>query len=521
MIQQAVATVTETLTFPSFQYRAMAPILITLAAGALSVLVEGIVPRPARRGVQLVLTFGALVAALVLVILTTTSSMGLVAAGSLSVDGPTLFLQMTVLIVALIAMMLIAEHRIDPAGDAFAPRAASLIGSNEEQELTRRGWSQTEVWSLFLFTVTGMLLFVSANDLLMLFVALEVLSLPLYLLAGMARRRRLLSQEAALKYFLLGAFASAFVLYGSAMIYGYAGSLQFGAIADAFRDKPGAVGLQLIGVLLLGVGLLFKVGAVPFHMWTPDVYQGSPTPMTAFMASGVKVAAFGAMLRVLYVALGGAQWDWAPVFWAVAIATMIVGVIMAVTSTDIVRMLAYSSIAHAGFLLLGVVAYNPQGLSATMFYLLAYGLTTLGTFAVVMLVRGPSGQTNHLSAWAGLGRTSPVVAGVFTLFLLALAGIPLTSGFTAKFGVFAAALDSGAVIPVVVAAIASMISAFFYLRIIVLMFFASPAADAPSVAVPSIMTKTAIAAAVVATVWLGVYPQFVLNAAQVSGLFLH
>jgi NADH-quinone oxidoreductase subunit N len=510
----------ETLTTPSFQYRAMAPVLIVLVAAIISVLVEGLVPRGARRAVQLYLTGGALVAALVLAVLTPSSAQGAVASGTLVIDGPTLFLQVSILIVALAAMLVVAERKVDPAGDAFAPRAAALVGSTEEQEQTRRGWSQTEVWPLFLFAVGGMLLFPAANDLLMMFVALEVMSLPLYLLAGMARRRRLLSQEAALKYFLLGSFASAFVLYGSAMLFGYAGSLDFGAIADAFRDRPGAVGLQVLGVVLVSVGLLFKVSAVPFHMWTPDVYQGAPTPITAFMAAGVKVAGFGALLRIMYVALGGAQWDWEPIFWAVAIATMLVGVLLAVTSSDIKRMLAYSSVAHAGFLLLGVIAYSRDGLAATMFYLLAYGLTTVGTFAVVMLVRGPAGEAGHLSSWAGLGRSSPLLAGTFALFLLALAGIPLTSGFTAKFGVFAAAIDSGAVWPVLAAVLASAISAFFYLKVIVLMFFAKPAADAPAVVVPSALTTAAIALAVVGTVVLGVFPQAVLDVVNDSAVFL-
>jgi NADH-quinone oxidoreductase subunit N len=510
----------ETLTTPSFEYRALAPVLIVLGAAVVSVLVEGLVPQGARRAIQLALTGGSLVAALVLVVATPSSQQGLAASGAIAVDGPTLFLQTVVLLVALTAMLVVAERRADPAGDAFAPRAASLVGSREEQELTRRGWSQSEVWPLFLFAVSGMLLFPAANDLLMLFVALEVMSLPLYLLAGLARRRRLLSQEAALKYFLLGAFASAFLLYGSAMLYGYAGSLDLGAISEAFTDRPGAVGLQTVGIILVSVGLLFKVSAVPFHMWTPDVYQGAPTPITGFMAAGVKVAGFGGLLRIMYVALGGAQWDWAPVFWAVAAATMLVGVVLAVTSSDIKRMLAYSSIAHAGFLLIGVVAYSTAGLAATMFYLLAYGLTTVGAFAIVMLVRGPSGETGHLSSWAGLGKRSPLLAGVFALFLLALAGIPLTSGFTAKFGVFAAAIDSGDAPLVLVAVLASAISAFFYLKVIVLMFFAEPSADAPAVVVPSVLTTTAIGVAVAATLLLGVFPQPFLDAATQSATFL-
>ncbi len=511
----------ETVSYPPFEYRSMAPVLIVAAAAVLSVLIEALAPRTTRRAIQLVLVPASLLAALVLTITMPASNEGVVAGGSLAIDGPTLFLWVTILVIGLLAMLVMAERRVDPAGDAFAPRTASLVGSMEEQEFTKRGWYQTEIWPLFLFAVSGMLLFPAANDLLMLFIALEVMSLPLYLLAGMARRRRLLSQEAALKYFLLGAFASAFLLYGSAMLFGYAGSLNFAAINEAFTNRPGAEGLQIIGVGLISVGLLFKVAAVPFHMWTPDVYQGSPTSVTAFMAAGVKVAAFGALLRVMYVAVGGAAWDWEPMLWVVAIVTMLVGVTLAVTSQDIKRMLAYSSIGHAGFLLLGVIAFSNEGLAATMFYLLAYGLTTIGCFAIVMLVRGPAGEAGHLSSWAGLGRSSPLLAGTFAFLLLALAGIPLTSGFTAKFGVFSAAIASGAIAPVLVAALASAISAFFYVRVIVLMYFAKPAADGQAaVAVPSLLTQSAIAVAVIATVALGVFPQAVLNLVNESAVFV-
>jgi NADH-quinone oxidoreductase subunit N len=511
----------ETVTYPPFEYRSMAPVLIVAVAAVISVLIEALAPRTTRRAIQLVLVPASLAAALVLTITMPAANEGIVAGGSLAIDGPTLFLWVTILVIGLLAMLVMAERRVDPAGDAFAPRTASLVGSVEEQEFTKRGWYQTEIWPLFLFAVSGMLLFPAANDLLMLFIALEVMSLPLYLLAGMARRRRLLSQEAALKYFLLGAFASAFLLYGSAMLFGYAGSLNFAAINEAFTNRPGAEGLQIIGIGLISVGLLFKVAAVPFHMWTPDVYQGSPTSVTAFMAAGVKVAAFGALLRVMYVAVGGAAWDWEPVLWVVAIVTMLVGVTLAVTSQDIKRMLAYSSIGHAGFLLLGVIAFSNEGLAATMFYLLAYGLTTIGCFAIVMLVRGPAGEAGHLSSWAGLGRTSPLLAGTFAFLLLALAGIPLTSGFTAKFGVFSAAIASGAIAPVLVAALASAISAFFYLRVIVLMYFAKPASDGQAaVAVPSVLTQSAIAVAVIATVALGVFPQAVLNLVNESAVFV-
>ncbi len=362
-----------------------------------------------------------------------------------------------------------------------------------------------------MFAVGGMLLFPAANDLLTLFIALEVFSLPLYLLCALARRRRLLSQEAAVKYFLLGAFSSAFLLFGIALLYGYAGTVNYSSIArvvagtDAvsdpvLADTTGNDALLLIGSALVVMGLLFKVGAVPFHMWTPDVYQGAPTPVTGFMAAATKVAAFGALLRLLYVVLPGLRWDWRPVMWGVAILTMLGGALVAITQTDIKRLLAYSSIAHAGFLLAGVIATSEDGISSVLFYLAAYSFVTLGAFAVVTLVRDAGGEATHLSKWAGLGRRSPpLLAAVFAVFLLAFAGIPLTSGFAGKFAVFKAAAEGGAGALVVVGVIASAIAAFFYLRVIVLMFFSEPRADGPSVAVPSVMTTSAIALGVVVT----------------------
>jgi NADH-quinone oxidoreductase subunit N len=238
------------------------------------------------------------------------------------------------------------------------------------------------------------------------------------------------------------------------------------------------------------------------------------------MASATKVAAFGALLRVFYVAFGGLGWEWRPVAWGVAILTMLIGSIFAVTQTDVKRMLAYSSVAHAGFILVGVIALNRAGLSGSLFYLLAYGLTTIGAFGILTLVRDPDGEATHLSRWAGLGRRSPLVAGVFALFLLALAGIPLTSGFTGKFAVFSAAVSGGATPLVVVGAIASAMAAFFYVRVIVLMFFAEPLADGPVVVVPGGATAAALAVAAAVTVVLGVYPQPVLDLANHAVPFL-
>jgi NADH-quinone oxidoreductase subunit N len=379
---------------------------------------------------------------------------------------------------------------------------------------------QTEVFPLTMFSVGGMLLFPAANDLLSLFVALEVLSLPLYLLSGMARRRRLLSQEASLKYFLLGAFSSAFFLYGMALLYGYAGTISLAGIADAVAGSASNDALLLVGLALLSVGLLFKMGAAPFHSWTPDVYQGAPTPVTAFMAACTKVAAFGALLRVFYVAFGGLRWDWRPMMWFIAILTMAVGSIIAITQTDIKRMLAYSSIAHVGFVLVGVIATSKAGMASVLFYLLAYGFATIGAFAVVSLVRGTGGEATHLSQWAGLGRRSPWVAGIFGLFLLTFAGIPLTSGFTSKFAVFSAAAAGGAVPLVVVGVLASAVAAFFYIRVIVLMFFNDPVPDAPTVAVPGALTTTAITVGAAMTVILGVAPQYFLNLADQAAVLV-
>ena len=283
-----------------------------------------------------------------------------------------------------------------------------------------------------MLSVGGMMVFPASNDLLTMFVALEVLSLPLYLMCGLARHRRLLSQEAAMKYFLLGAFSSAFFLYGVALLYGATGTLMLPGIRDALAARSDN-SMALVGVALLSVGLLFKVGAVPFHSWIPDVYQGAPTPITGFMAAATKVAAFGALLRVVYVALPPLHDQWRPVLWAISILTMAVGTITAVNQTDVKRMLAYSSVAHVGFILTGVIADSPAGLSATLFYLVAYSFSTVGAFAIVGLIRNADGvEDAKLSHWAGLGQRSPIVGVMLSMFLLAFAGIPLTSGFISK-----------------------------------------------------------------------------------------
>ncbi|MGH3744451.1 MAG: NADH-quinone oxidoreductase subunit NuoN, partial [Mycobacteriales bacterium] len=392
-------------------------------------------------------------------------------------------------------------------------------GTQEAGQLLASTDTVTEAYPLMSFSVGGMMLFGASNSLLTMFVALEVLSLPLYLMAGLARRRRLLSQEAALKYFLLGAFSSAFFLYGLALVYGFAGSVEFGAIHDAVGNTGKNDTFLYMGMALLAVGFLFKIGAAPFHSWTPDVYQGAPTPVTAFMAAGTKVAAFGALLRTFYVAFGPIEWDWRPIMWVVAILTMVVGAVLAITQTDIKRMLAYSSVAHAGFILVAVTAGTLDSIGAVLFYLLTYGFSIIGAFAIVGLVRNPTGEANHLSSWAGLGRRAPFLAGTFTFFLLAFAGIPLTSGFMAKFYVFRAGVDGGAAGLVVVGVIASAVTAFFYVRVIILMYFVEPADDGTTVALPSAFASAAVGLGLAVTLVLGVVPASVIDIAHNASSF--
>ncbi|MGV0605122.1 NADH-quinone oxidoreductase subunit NuoN [Mycolicibacterium sp. XJ1904] len=522
-----------TLTPPTVEYGLVCPMLIIFGVAIAGVLVEALLPRRHRYGSQLVLCFGGLAAALVAVVVLARDLHGTIGRsavmGAVVIDSPALFLQGTILLVGVLGVLLIAERQVGSEVadggrrglDGFTPQASTVPGSVAEQVATKAGVIQTEVFPLTMFAIGGMLLFPASDDLLTMFIALEILSLPLYLLCGLARKRRLLSQEAALKYFLLGAFSSAFFLYGVAMLYGYAGTLDLVGISEAVAAGSGKTSLALIGIGLVLVGVLFKVGAVPFHSWVPDVYQGAPTPITAFMAAATKIAAFGALLRVFYVAVPGLQNDWRPVLWAIAILTMVVGTVAAVTQSDVKRMLAYSAVSHTGFILTGVIAANEAGLSSTLFYLFAYGFSTVGAFAVVGLVRDGAGEEDTaIARWAGLGRRYPIVGIVFSLFLLAFAGIPLTSGFVAKFAVFKAAGEGGAMPLVVVGVLASAIAAYFYVRVIVLMFFTDPPENAPTLVVPSALSTTVVTVTAAVTFALGALPQPLLDLANNADQFL-
>jgi NADH-quinone oxidoreductase subunit N len=528
-------------TAPHLEYSQLAPVLIILAVATIGVLVEAAVPRAQRYLVQTVLAIVGMLVALgdtfwvfgKLHPWSGTAHLGhVVAQGSLSVDGPAVFCWILVLVFSLLSVLLFAERRLEGGVTAFAGQASALPGTAAEREASTRGLEHTEVFPLMMFAVAGMMIFPAADDLITMFVGLEVLSLPLYLLCGLARRRRLLSQEAAMKYFMLGAFSSGFFVYGMALVYGYSGSMQLDKIAFAVSSQSGAHALLLGGMGMLAVGLFFKVGAAPFQAWVPDVYQGAPTSVTAFMAAGTKVAAFGALFRLFYVGFGGARWDWLPIVWIVAITTMVVGSVMALAQTDVKRLLAYSSVAHAGFMLtafLGIRSLGDIGsgdiqpVQAILFYLTTYGLTNMAAFAIVTLVRDSGGEATSMAAWTGLGKKSPLVAGTFAFLLLGLGGIPLTSGFTAKWAVFASAMSAGAWPVVIIAVMGSAAAVFFYVRVIVLMFFTDgghAAGEGPTVAVPSPMTSVVIAVGAAGTLVLGVVPGPLLDLLGRVGEFI-
>jgi NADH-quinone oxidoreductase subunit N len=356
-----------------------------------------------------------------------------------------------------------------------------------------------EYYVLMLFSVAGMMLMGMANDLILVFLALELLSIPLYVLSGFARPR-LDSEESAMKYFLLGAFSSSFLVFGIALIYGATGSTALPAVLDRVADS----GLALTGVALLLVGFSFKVAAVPFHMWTPDVYEGAPTAVTAFMSVGAKVGGFAAMIRVFVMALPQLSDAWVPAVAVIAALTMILGNLVALAQPNIKRMLAYSSIAHAGYIMMAVAASadSTEGVGAALFYMLAYLFTNLGAFAVVIAVERREGQGVLLDDYKGLASRSPWLALALAYFMLSLTGVPPTGGFSGKFFVFRAALDAGLVWLAVVGVVTSVISGYFYLRVVYLAYMFE--GEGEVTARPAL--HAAVALTVLATLILGFMP---------------
>ncbi len=411
--------------------------------------------------------------------------------------------------------------------------ATLLVVLVSDDELRRSGKDGPEVYALFLIAATGGVVMAAANDLILLFLGLETLSLALYVLAA-SDRRRTGSQESGIKYFVLGGFASAFFLYGIALVYGGTASTNIGEIILAFQGSVLADGkdaLVLAGIAMLIVGLGFKVAAVPFHVWTPDVYQGAPTNVTAFMASVGKAAAFAAMLRVLVIALPFHRDDWRPAIWVLAVLSLVIGSLLAVVQTDVKRMLAYSSISHAGFILVGVEAAGHDagqttfdengvpfldigdGMPSVVTYLLLYSVLTVGSFAVVSLVARTNGGDTSLDAFKGLARRRPALALGLTVFLLAQAGVPLTSGFIAKWGVIQAAVEEESYAIAIIAMVAAVIAAFLYLRIMVNTWLEAGDEAAEREAVP-LSTGLAILSAALFTLFVGVWPGWLLDAAD-------
>ncbi len=364
--------------------------------------------------------------------------------------------------------------------------------------------------ALILFATLGMMLLASATNLVMVFVGLETLSVSLYVLAGQ-RRSQLHSLEAALKYFVLGAFATGFFLYGVALVYGSTGSLDLESISQFIRGGDGRAGALFgFGLLMLLVGFGFKIALVPFHMWTPDVYQGAPAPVSGFMATGSKAAAFAALTRVLLGAVGQDAANWAGLLWILAVLTMTVGNVIAVVQDNVKRMLAYSSIAHAGYILVGIVAANELTSSSVLFYLLVYAFMNIGAFGVLSALSDREGEVQDIARMAGLGYRKPLLGVAMAVFMFALAGIPPTAGFMAKFYVFSAALKSGYLWLVIIGVVNSMISVYYYLRVVVYMYMREPEGEVSEVSVvPAVAVGLAVAT--LAVLYLGIYPSTVMD----------
>ncbi len=386
----------------------------------------------------------------------------------------------------------------------------TMLFSHEVVE--RDGLPSGEYYALTLFAICGMMMMASATDLLVIFVALEILSLAVYVLTGI-RRRSIAGAEAAFKYFLLGSFSSAFFLYGIAFLFAVAGSTRLDQVGAALSAQGAGAPptLAVLGAGLLAVGFAFKVSAVPFHMWTPDAYEGAPTIVTAFMSTGVKAAAFATFVRVFLSPLEPLQAQWMPVLIVVAALTMVVGTVLGVVQTNIKRMLAYSSIAHAGYLLLGIIAANSTGKAAVLFYLLTYAVTNLGALGIVALLGTPDNEHDELRDFAGLSRSRPGLAAVMTVFLLSLGGFPPMAGFIGKYYIFLAAVQEEHYWLAIIGVLTSVVSVFFYLRIVVMMYMTEgPETYRPRV--PAAATA-ALALATIAVFYLGLLPTRVLQLA--------
>ncbi|HVL80893.1 MAG TPA: NADH-quinone oxidoreductase subunit N [Actinomycetota bacterium] len=477
------------------RWQALYPEIVLAVTAMVILLLDSIWPR-VRPRVHAVLAFGGIAGAAVAAAAQWDQGAGAALAEMVAVDRFGVGVRMVILLAAMLAVLMAPGY------------------------LAPRDMERSEFYSLLLLSTAGMTMLSVSTNLILVFINIELLSLAIYVLAGFDRSR-LESQEAAMKYFLLGAFSSAFLLYGTAFVYGAAGTtnlLDLGALTgsaslESFR-------LVAVAAALLVVGLGFKVALVPFHMWTPDAYQGAPTPVTAFMAGGTKAAAFAALVRVFVVAMQDLRWDWRPPLVVLAAVTIVFASILAIAQTDLKRMLAYSSVAHAGFVALGVIAATRAGVASVLFYLAVYTVMTIGAFGCLMLFGGDGPERTHLAKFSGLGVRHPAAAALFALFLFALAGIPPTGGFFAKLHVFMAVVRAGYPWLAVVAVLGSVAAAFFYVRVAVVMFMQDPLeGDEQPTPSPAVGLRVALAICLVGVLASGVLPGPLLDLAQRAASF--
>lgn len=481
------------ISLPQVSWGPMLPMLLVTGAGLLVLVLEPLTA-PAHRDRLAILSLGGVVAA-GLALVARRGQAEMVFGGALAADHFALFFNLLFLLVAGLTLLISIPY------------------------VRRTGMDHGEYYALLLFSTLGMMIMASSLDLITIFLGLETLSIALYILAGF-QREQLKSNESALKYLLLGAFASGFVLYGIALVYGATGSINLKRVAEILAQGQVASPLLVtIGMGLLIIGFGFKVASVPFHMWIPDVYEGAPTSVTAFMIAGTKAAAFAAFLRILLTALPAFQPDWSRVLWVLAVLTMTVGNVVAIAQSNIKRMLAYSSIAHAGYILVALVASNRLGGGSILFYLVAYTFMNLGAFAVVIALARQDGERIDIDDYAGLGLKYPVLGAAMALFMFSLAGIPPTGGFMGKFYIFSAAIQTDYIGLAIVGVLNSVISVFYYLRITVVMYMGQGEAE-PALGRLSPALRLAVLIAALGTLWLGLSPSLFLEVAlrSVGGL---
>ena len=472
---------------PPISLAVLAPALIVMGAGCLVLLLDLLPPRASKVHLATVALLGVVAA-----LLTSLAAWGGRGRGfrdMVILDNYALFFHVVICYGAALIVLLSIDY------------------------LRRSGVESGEYYALVLFSTSGMLLLTSASDLIVVFLAIELMSLSLYVLSGLFKGRRQ-AGEASMKYFLLGAFASAFLLYGIALLYGATGTTSIDRIAAAAAAAPHDT-LLIAGLGLLLVGFGFKISSAPFHMWAPDVYEGAPTSVTALIATGSKAAVFAVLVRLLLSGVRAVQADWTAVLWVLAALTMTLGNVVAIAQSNLKRMLAYSSIAHVGYMLVGLVAGGAAGAGAVLFYLLAYTFTTAGTFGVITLCVRAGEEAVDVRDYAGLGRRHPVLAFALALLLLSLVGIPPLAGFVGKFYLFGAAVRAGFVWLTVLGVLNSAVAAYYYLRVIVTMYMQEPDGQSASVA-PSFAGGLALTIAVIGVVLLGLMPAPFVDLAQVA-----